>query len=155
MNATYPFADLDVSKFMANFKVPGFEYDALVEAQKRNVASMQEAGTILTKGFQEFAQRQVEMAQKGFEAAIAGADEFVKAPNPEAGAKCQIAFAQKALETQLANLQELSELARKTGGEAFEVVNKRFVEGLDEVISTTAAAANGAAKATPKPKASK
>lgn len=155
MNATFPFAELDVSKLMANFKFPGLEYDTLIEAQKRNVASMQEAGSIVSKGLQEIAQRQVEMAQKGFEAAIAGAGEFAKAPNPEAGAKCHIAFCQKALETHMANLQELGEIARKTGGEVFEVVNKRFVEGLDEAITGAAAATNGAAKAAPKPKATK
>jgi phasin family protein len=155
MNATFPFAELDVTKLMANFKLPGFEYDALVEAQKRNVASLQEAGTIMTKVWQEIAQRQVEMAQKGFETVVAGAGELAKAPSPEAGAKCHVAFCQQALETHIANLQELGEMARKAGGEALEVVNKRFVEGLDEVISTTAAAGNGAVKAAPKPKAAK
>ena len=156
MNATFPFAELDGTELMANFKVPGFEVDSLVEAQKRNVASFQEAGTIMTKGFQEIAQRQVEMAQKGFEAAIAGAGEFAKAETPEAGAKCQVAFAKQAIETQLANLRELGELAQKTGGEAFEVVNKRFIEGLDEVAATAAQATNGAAvKPAAKPKAGK
>jgi phasin family protein len=152
MDTQFPFANLDVTKLMANFKVPNFEYDALVEAQKRNVAMLQEAGTIVTKGFQEIAERQVEMAQKGFEAVIEGARELVKATTPEAGAKCQVAFCRTAFEVQIANMRELSQMAQKTGGEAFEVVNKRFVEGLDEVITAGGAAV---AKAAPKPKAAK
>lgn len=152
MDTQFPFANLDVTKMMANFKVPNFEYDTLVEAQKRNVATLQEAGTIVTKGFQEIAERQVEMAQKSFEAVIEGARELVKATTPEAGAKCQVAICRTAFESQIANLRELSQMAQKTGGEAFEVVNKRFVEGLDEVITAGSVAA---AKAAPKPKAAK
>ena len=79
MNSTFPFAEMDVTKFMANFKVPGFEYEALVEAQRKNVAAWQEVGERASKSFQTIAQRQVEMAQKGFEDVIAGAQDVATA----------------------------------------------------------------------------
>lgn len=153
MNSAFPFADLDVGKFMANFKVPGVEYEALVEAQKRNVATFQEAGTIASKSFQAIAQRQVEMVQRGFEAAFAGANDVIKAKTPEASLKCQAALAQRAFETNVANLREIGELAQKAGGQVFEVVNKRFLEGLDEIMATAAKAEASAPKmAKPKVK---
>jgi len=149
MNSAFPFADLDVSKFMSSFKVPGFEYEALVEAQKRNIATFQEAGTIAGKTFQAIAQRQVEMAQKGLEVALAGANDVAKAKTPEDSLKCQAALAQRAFEVQVANLREIGEIAQKAGGEVFQVVNRRFLEGLDELWANAAefeAAAPKAAK---------
>lgn len=151
MNTTFPFAE-DMNKLMASFKLPGFEYEALLEAQKRNVAAFQEAGTIASKSFQSIAQRQVEMVQRGFETALAGADRLAKADSPEAGAKCQIALAQEVFETNVAHLRELGEMAQKAGGQVFEVMNKRFVEGLDEIAATTAKG-NGTVRPGAKPKA--
>jgi phasin family protein len=153
MNSTFPFAEMDVTKFMANFKVPGFEYEALVEAQRKNVAAWQEVGERASKSFQTIAQRQVEMAQKGFEDAIAGAQDVATAATPEDGAKRQVAFAQQALEAQIANAREIGELAQKVGGEVYELVNKRVVEGLDEWQAVSEAANGSAPKAAPKSKA--
>lgn len=154
MNTAYPFAEMDMTKLMANFKLPEFEYGSLVEAQKRNVATFQEAGALASKTFQAIAQRQFEMMQKGFEAALAGANQVVKADSPEASAQCHIALAQKAYETQVANLREIGEMAQQAGGEVFEIVNKRFLEGLDEFAQTTAKVAQSAPRAA-KPKAAK
>ncbi|MDP6706955.1 MAG: phasin family protein [Alphaproteobacteria bacterium] len=131
MNTTFPYADFDVSKFMDAFKVPGFDYEALVETQRRNVAAMQEAGAVAGKGFQAIAQRQVEMLQQGFEDAASAAAEVATAATPEDGAKRQIALTQRAVETQTANLREIGEMAQTTGGEVMELVNKRFLEELD------------------------
>lgn len=151
MNTAFPFADLDVSKYLASFKVPDFEYEALVEAQKRNVATFQEAGMLAGKNLQAIAQRQAEMVQKGLEAALAGTNDVIKAKTPEASIKCQAALAQRAYEAHLANLREIGEMAQKAGGEVFEVMNKRFLEGLDEIIAT-AAKADGPKAGKPKVK---
>ena len=148
MNAGFPFADLDVNKFMTAFKLPGFEYEALIEAQKRNIAALQEAGTVAGKSFQAIAQRQVEMAQKGFETALAGVDRVVKADSPEAGAKCQIAFCQQAVEAQVENFREIGEMTRQAGNEVFAVMNKRLAESVDEIAGFAPAA-----KTQAKPKA--
>ncbi len=130
MNPTFPYADFDVSKFMDAFKVPGFDYETAIEAQRRNVAAMQEAGTIAGKGFQAIAQRQVEMLQRGFEEAANGAREVAEAATPEEGPNRQLAFTRQTIETQTANLREIGEMAQTAGGEVFELVNKRFVEEL-------------------------
>lgn len=150
MNPAFPFAELDVRKYMANFQVPGFEYEALVEAQKRNIATFQEAGTIASRNFQAIAQRQVEMVQRGLEAAFSGANDVAKAKSPEDSLKCQAALAQRAFEAQVANLREIGQMAQKAGGEVFEVVNKRFLEGLDEIVATAAKAESDFEAATPK-----
>ena len=153
MNSTFPFAEMDVTKFMANFKVPGFEYEALVEAQRKNVAAWQEVGERASKSFQTMAQRQVEMAQKGFEDAIASTQDVVTATTPEDGAKRQVALAQQAFEAQVANVREIGELAQKAGGEVYELVNKRVVEGLDEWQAVSEAANGSAPKTAAKSKA--
>ena len=131
MYTSFPFAEIDINKFMAGFKVPGFEYEALLEAQSRNLAALQETGTAVGANVSEIAQRQVEMFQKGVEDALSGAREVAQAATPEDGAKRQLSLAQQAVALQVENLKELGGLYQKAGSEVFGLFNSRLAEGLD------------------------
>jgi phasin family protein len=51
----------------------------------------------------------------------------------EAKAEKQAEVVKAAVEKAVANARELTELATKSQGEAFDVLNKRFIESVDEV----------------------
>ena len=52
---------------------------------------------------------------------------------PEAKAAKGTGLTKTAFEKAIANMKELSEMVAKSNGEAFDVINKRVAESLDEI----------------------
>ena len=128
-----PFLDFDVTKVMSEFRVPTLDVDAVVASQRKNIEALTQANQLAVEGVQAVARRQVEIARQAVEEFSAMIRDFAVPVSPEDRLAKQAEFSKQALEKGLTNARELTEMVAKANNEAFNVINKRLSEGLDEV----------------------
>jgi phasin family protein len=125
----------DYGKLFTNGKLPHFDFEAVVAAQRKNVEALTAANQVAFEGVQAIAKRQIEIARKAVEELSQVAKEFAAAGTPEDKIARQAALAKDAYEAALANVRELAGIAQKANSEAVDLLSKRVVENLDEVKS--------------------
>lgn len=129
---TNPFASFDMTKMFTDLKVPGVDPSALAAAQQKNIEALTAANKRAYEGYQALAKRQAEI----FQEAVADATTTLKggaASVPDA------ATAKAAVDKAVANLRELADMLSKTNSEAFELINRRMNENLEEFKKAFAA----------------
>ena len=124
----------DVTKIMGDFRVPGVDLEAAVASQRKNIEALTQANQLAVEGVQAVMRRQVEITRQAMEDFSAMFRDFVQ-PNgsPEDRFAKQAEYSKHAIEKGLSNAKELTELVTKANTEAFNVINKRVTESLDEV----------------------
>jgi phasin family protein len=133
VNGKNPFLDFDVTKVMSEFRVPSVDVDAVVASQRKNIEALTQANQLAVEGVQAVARRQVEIARQAMEEFSAMIRDLVQPVSPEDRIAKQAEFSKLALEKGLTNARELTEMVAKANTEAFNVINKRLTESLDEV----------------------
>ncbi|MEL6946169.1 MAG: TIGR01841 family phasin [Pseudomonadota bacterium] len=119
-------------KFGESLKLPTPEIDAMVEHQRKNIQAFQDAMQATSSGTQEFMGKQREQ----LEAALGEVTEMFQNFNPSAPSQMasdQMEFAKKSFETAIKNTTELSEIARETGTESFNILRDRMQESMKEI----------------------
>ena len=124
--------NFDFTKFASDFKIPGFDADALMAAQKRNFDAMVAANQLVAEGFQAVVCRQGDIYREGFETATAKVKELTDAPQADTATK-QAEITKAAFERSVANGKELGDMMVKAVNDAGTIMNQRVTEGLDEV----------------------
>jgi phasin family protein len=127
------FSNFDVQKMFANFKVPGVDMEALLSAQKKNIAALTEANRHAVEGVQALAQRQVEILQQAMKSAAEAAKEVAAAGGPKEAAAKQAELARVAFEQAVSNMREMAEMVSNSSNQAFSVIAKRVTESLEEL----------------------
>ncbi len=137
----------EFAPFLADFKFPGMDFEAMAALHRKNVETMISANQRAMDGMRAFAEREAALAREGFERANKAATEAMAPGAPEAKLAKNAEFAKDAFETGLAASRELYALAAATGEGVMDIWTKRISASFDEM---KAAAANGhAAKAEP------
>lgn len=121
------------AKFSEPFKMPGFDGQALIEAQRKNFEAINAANRIALEGVQAMARRQVEIVQETVEVTNKAMQQMSGSGKPEEALVRQTEMLKDAFAHGVSNARELAEMSSKSNGEAFETLNKRFAEGLDEI----------------------
>jgi phasin family protein len=129
------FDTADVSKLFGGFTLPGFDFEALMAVQRKNLEAFTQANQLAIEGFQAFAKMQVDLTRTAIDEASALMRDWAETGAPEAKLHKQAEFAKNALAKGVSNTRELVELASKTQTEAFDVLKKRFTESVDEMAS--------------------
>lgn len=139
-----PFGDfdftkmMDPSKLLGDFKVPGVDVEAVVASQRRNLEALSAANQLAVEGMQAVARRQVEIFRQMMEETSQVMKDMMAAGSPEEKAGRQTELAKEAFRRAIANMRELAEMVSKSQGEAFEVINKRVTDSLDEIKTLVA-----------------
>ncbi len=128
----------DYSKLFGNGKLPSFDVEAMIAAQRKNIEALTAANQVAFEGVQSIAKRQVEIARKAAEELSQAARELTAVGSPEDKMVRHAALAKDAFETAVANLRELSGIAQKANTEAVDLISKRVVENFEEVKSALA-----------------
>lgn len=129
-----PYADY--AKLWSEFKpaaVPGFDQTQFMTYFRRNAEALSAAGTVVTDGAQLVSRRQAELLRTNIEQMLKAAKDMMVSGSPEINTTKQAELAKSLFETSLSNLREVSELVAKSGFEAFDVINKRAAESLEEI----------------------
>ena len=137
MTYTNPFADL--------FK-NSFDMNQLFSTQRRNIEALSAANQAVVEGAQAISRRQAEVIRGHVEDTLKASKDLMTSGTPETNMTKQADFAKSIFETTLSNLREITEMATKSGFEAFDVLNKRAAETLEEISKA------GATQAAPKKK---
>lgn len=140
VQSTIPSWDFDFTKIYGEFKLPVFDVEAVMAAQRRNIEAITAANRTAIEGAQALARRQVEIMKQAAHDLQGMWTDTVKngKANPAAS---QAAAIKTAFDKALANFHELSDLVTKSNGEAIDIVAKRVSEGLDEVRALVSKAA--------------
>ena len=115
----------DFTKLMNQFRLPGVDFAALVDRERKNIEALAEANRIAFEGWQRLVRRQAEILQETMKKVVADAG--------QKDAKKRADLAKEGFEKALANMRELAEMATKSQKEAFEVVRKRIEENVEDI----------------------
>jgi phasin family protein len=116
----------DFTKLMSQFRLPGVDFAALVDRERKNIEALAEANRIAFEGWQSLVRRQAEILQETMKKVVADAGQ-------EDAIKKRADLAKEGFEKALANMRELAEMATKSQKEAFEVVRKRIEENVEGI----------------------
>jgi len=153
-----PFSDFDVTKLFNPTKLfqdikfnglngfSGFDLEAVMAGQRRNIEAFTAASQAALEGLQTLAKRHAEMVRQSVDESNKAMKEMFAAGSPEEKAARQAELTKAAYERAVANTRELTQLVARSQNEAIDVLNKRVAEGLDEVKGFIAKT-NGKARA--------
>lgn len=133
INGKQSFLDYDVSKAFAGFTIPGFNVEAMMASQRKNVEALTQANQLAIEGAQALARRQVEIAREALDEAPALFRELSQPGAPQERLAKNAELAKATFEKSLANARELTELMTKANAEAFNVLTKRMTESFEEI----------------------
>ena len=136
----YPFFEMDVSKVLSEFKLPGVDVDAILASQRKNIEAVTAANQLAIEGMQAVVRRQAEILRTTLEETGTILTEVLGAGSPEDKAAKQAELVKSAFENALSNMKELAELVAKSNTEAANVISKRVSDGLDELKTALAKA---------------
>jgi phasin family protein len=126
--------DFDFTKILAQMKLPALpNMDAFVAANRKNMETLSGANRIALEGAQAVARRHMEIMQQSMAEMTEAMKALSSLDAPQAKAARQAELLKTAYEHAVANMKELSDLIQHSNGEALALINKRFVEAMDEV----------------------
>lgn len=125
--------DFDVTKVFADFKVPGVDVEAMLASQRKNIEALAAANRLAFEGVQAVMRRQMEIMRQSVEEAVGAAKSMTEANSPQDKAAAQTELVKDTFERTLSNMRELVEMMSKSNNEAFDLLNKRFAQTMDEV----------------------
>ena len=137
---SYPFFEMDISKLLTGFKVPGVDTDAIVAANRKNIEAVTAANKLAIEGMQAVGRRQAEILRSTVEEAGALLTQSLTPASPEAKVAQQAELVKTAFEKALGNMKELAEMVAKSNTEAANVISKRVSESLEELKGAMAKA---------------
>jgi len=115
------------------FAVPGFDFSAILDIQRKNIEAFTAASQTFTQGLQTVAQRQSEIARQQIEQF----QSLLSVTTPNAPVEDnlikQADLVKAAYEKNVANARELREILTKVSSEASDILSRRVVAGLDEI----------------------
>jgi len=129
-NQTTPFGD--VTAMMAQFKMPGIDMAAIVEARRKDIEALVEANTASFEAMQAMARKQTEMlndAMQGMQAAATS----LAGGKATADAGHQADVVRKGFEKTLANMKELADMARHAQSDAMSRITQRATHQMQDV----------------------
>jgi len=129
-NTGMPF--VDVTKLLEQFKLPGIDMNAIMQARRKDVEALAQANQIAYETIQALARREAEILQQSM-SEWQGAMTGMTGKNPAEMAARGTELATQAFGRALANMRELAEMASKSQTQAYEVLNKRFQENLEDL----------------------
>ena len=145
MKASNPIFDMDVTKYMAQFKLPTVDTDALMASYRKNVEALTAANQCALEGVGALVRRQSEIAREAVESYSRAVGDLIAEGTVEEKAARQADLARQAYERAVANARELGDMVAKTSNEAFGLLNDRIRESFGEVQEFVAAGAARAA----------
>ena len=123
---------VDVTKILEQFKLPGIDISAILEARRKDVEALTQANQIAYDSMQALARREAEILQQTmteWQGAMAG----MAGKSPAEMAAKGTELATQAFGRALVNMRELAEMASRSQAQTYEVLNKRFQENLEEL----------------------
>jgi len=134
--AKNPFLDFDMQamqKMMGDMKLPAFDWEAIMAANRRNMEAFAQANQLAAEGAQAIIRRQGEILKGAMEDANRTMKTMLADGSPEDRIARQTDAIKTAFEQAISNYREMVEMASKSNAEAMNIMSKRVSESLDEL----------------------
>ncbi len=135
-NVLNPFAEFDIEKMMKEMKfpnMPNLDVSGLMTSQRKNMEAISQANKVALEGMQAVARRQAEIMREAMEeVSKVGQLMGTGATNPQEMSSKQAELARENMERSMERMRELAEMVAKSNSEAFEVLQRRMSEALEE-----------------------
>ncbi|MEJ0018695.1 MAG: phasin family protein [Acetobacteraceae bacterium] len=132
--ATGPLPNMDFTKFFAEMKLPALpDMEAFVSASRRNMETLSAANRVALEGAQAVARRHMEIVQSSMGEMTEAMKALSTVDAPQVKAAKQAELLKQAYQHAVAHMKELSDLIQQSNAEALSLINRRFVEAMDEV----------------------
>ncbi|RVT99184.1 phasin family protein [Rhodovarius crocodyli] len=123
-------------KLFGEFRMPAMpDFQALAEAQRKNIEAITAANKIAIEGAQAVARRQVEILQSSVSELSSAVQNMSREESPVGKVARQTDLIKSSYEKAVSNVKELSDLIQKSNNEALNLLNARFSAAMDEVKS--------------------
>lgn len=133
MNTQHAFGEMFKNNAFSDMFKNSVDFNQLFSTQRRNIEAVSEANQVVVESAQAISRRQAEVVRDNVESALKASKDLMTGGNPETSIGKQADFARSFFENTLANLREMTEMLTKSSFEAFDVLNKRAAESLEEV----------------------
>jgi phasin family protein len=127
------FKQNDFTKQFATMKLPGFDAEAVLAAQHKNMDALVEANKAAAAGYQDLFKKQIAIFEETMSEAQKQMKGFDGSKLDADSAKAQGEIAKAAFEKALGNMQALAESAQKANADAYEIVSARIQESMVEL----------------------
>lgn len=124
---------MDLSKMMGEFKMPQFNFEALMNAQRKNIEAMTAVNQAAFEGIQALARRQAELIRQGLEETSQTMNAVLSSSSPEEKVIRQAEASKAAADKCMANAREIADTLAKCNTQVMETVSTRMSEGLEEL----------------------
>ena len=121
---TDPFGD--VKKMLEQFKMPGVDIAAIVEARRKDVEALVEANKSAYESMQAIVRKQTEMMAESMQV-------MQEAAKSAADPAQQTEVVRSAFEKTIADMKELAEMARRSQSDAMAHITQRAAEHMEEI----------------------
>ncbi len=129
--AAMPAMDFDFMKTFSQFKTPGFDMEAIMATQRKNLEAAAAANQRAFEGMSAIMRRQAEVARESAETAMKAMSD-VSAASPEECMSKQADFAKSAYKSMFDNSKEVYDMMSKTADETIGLINDRMTATIDE-----------------------
>ncbi len=123
---------VDITKVLEQFKLPGIDMQAILEARRKDMEALAQANQIAYDNMQALARKEAEILQQTM-AEWQGAMAGMAGKSPAEMAQKGTELAAHAFGRALANMRELAEMATRSQAQTYDVLNRRFQENLEEL----------------------
>ena len=134
----YPFMEMDISKLMKEFHIPGIKVDTIMNSQKKNLETLSEANRITIEGMQNITRRQADILRQTMEETATMMTELMGKSPPEEKLIKQTELVKMAFESAMVNMKDLAEMVAKSNDDVTKVISKRVSENIEELKSMVA-----------------
>jgi phasin family protein len=122
----------DFFKPFTELNVPMVDVGEMLGLCRRNIEACSAANQVIIEGVQAVSKRSAEVMQSNMEKCINASREVMSNGASETSAKKQSAVTKDVFETYVNSCREISEMISKSTFEAFDLLNKRCAEAMEE-----------------------
>lgn len=138
MAANTAFADF--YKNFSNYSLPQVDFNKFLTTQRKNIEAVSAANQLMTESAQAIARRQSDAARNNVESYANAFRELLSFNPSDLSTEKQAEAAKSIYDNAVSNLQEIGEMCAKSNMEAFNVINKRISESINEFNDAAASA---------------
>ncbi len=131
----------DFFKSFSNYNVPTVDFNELFNLGRRNLEACSAANQVIIEGAQAVNKRGAEVCQNNVEKCLSASRDILSSASPEANTQKQSEVTKDVLESCVSSAREITEMVSKSAFEAFDVINKRCAEAMDEAAKIAKKAA--------------
>lgn len=131
---------MSVSQFADLFKNT-LDFNQVFATQRRNIEALSAANQVVIESAQAISRHQAEILRDNVEQVLKASRELLTSGTPETNLSKQAEYTRSIFENALSNAREVTEMVTKASFEAFDVLNKRASESLEEIGKASASVA--------------